>query len=429
MAALLALALAATSNAQSSSQAAPWSYADQSAWADITGSTCGTGKDQSPVAIVDGFQVVSEPAQPLSKGASENVVAMGDVEWQYKWPTVPVQLGTTPRGWQAQMKAPYDTTTIITFFKQSYALKRIEFTSPSENQLNGKSFDMEMQYVHQASNGVTLVQSVFLEVGLVQDNEYLQTLWKQAPTGDSPEVQISNPFSAGLPSDRSLYAFNGSQTIPPCGGNVIWVVYKEPIVISRDQRDAYRKALNSTAQAETFLRYSSTAPTGVVQPWDIALGMNNRLKQPQGSRQIVYFPMANAPPPPSTGYGQGSLWGYLGIALLALAVLVGVLALVCLCCSNKRRGRARGQEDDDDDDERPLNRKQQGYQQIQMQQGDFRGQQGFSGQQSFPQQGHPQGPGQSAFTQQQMQNVRLPPTQQLNFSGPRPPVTQFNLNR
>ncbi|CAK9026146.1 Ribosomal RNA large subunit methyltransferase J (23S rRNA (adenine(2030)-N6)-methyltransferase) (23S rRNA m6A2030 methyltransferase) (ORFJ) [Durusdinium trenchii] len=159
-------------------------------------------------------------------------------------PLVKAFLGTTPRGWQVMLTPPYDTSTIFTFLNgKQFSLRKLEFTSPSENSIDGQSFDMEMQLVHAASDGQMLISSVFLKVGLVDGNEYLSTFWPQFPpkvTPDGTAAQIANPYYAALPGGRSCFIFNGSGTVPPCGTDTIWMVFKEPLVISRAQRDLYR---------------------------------------------------------------------------------------------------------------------------------------------------------------------------------------------
>ena len=44
-----------------------------------------------------------------------------------------------------------------------------------------------------------------------------------------------------LPAKRSYYEFEGSLTTPPCSEGVRWLVLKEPVTLSRQQLDAFRK--------------------------------------------------------------------------------------------------------------------------------------------------------------------------------------------
>ena len=42
-----------------------------------------------------------------------------------------------------------------------------------------------------------------------------------------------------LPANRDYYRFNGSLTTPPCTEGVRWLVMKEPLTISKEQREAF----------------------------------------------------------------------------------------------------------------------------------------------------------------------------------------------
>mmetsp|Transcript_12098 Transcript_12098/g.28675 ORF Transcript_12098/g.28675 Transcript_12098/m.28675 type:complete len:429 (+) Transcript_12098:57-1343(+) len=333
-------------------QGPPWTYADQASWSKLSGSKCGDTGDQSPLDIVSARTSKQLP-RPLT--TSGHASFFSGLVWNYSAPMMNVLLGTTPRGWQVMVAPPFDTT--LTFLNGKYFyLRRIEFNSPSENSLGGQSFDMEMQLVHTAEDGQLLVNSVFLQVGLVEGNEYLSTFWPQfSPTvsADGIPTRIGNPYAA-LPDDKSLFAYNGSGTVPPCGTDAIWMVFKEPLWISRAQRDLYRQALNASSSPSAFLRFGPP-PQGVVQPWSTELGMNNRILQPQGSRQIMYFEMSNVPAKSSFDFTKGHFWGFLGIGLLLFSVVIGLCALCCLLCGAKRSVRTKEMiYAESDEDRQPL---------------------------------------------------------------------------
>ncbi|CAK9097836.1 unnamed protein product [Durusdinium trenchii] len=391
-------------------QGPPWTYADQSSWGKLSNSKCGNEGDQAPINIVT-TGALKQPAQPLKTSGHSST--FGGLSWNYTWPLVKAFLGTTPRGWQVMLTPPYDTSTIFTFLNgKQFSLRKLEFTSPSENSIDGQSFDMEMQLVHAASDGQMLISSVFLKVGLVDGNEYLSTFWPQFPpkvTPDGTAAQIANPYYAALPGGRSCFIFNGSGTVPPCGTDTIWMVFKEPLVISRAQRDLYRGALNASSAHSGFLRFAPP-PAGVVQPWSTDLGMNNRITQPQGSRPVLFLPMSN--PPTTMSFDlDGHFWGFLGIGLLALSVLIGLLALICLLCSGAAKRNVRSKEvysAESDEDRQPLRRFPQPVANAPMQQR----------QQMHPQvQLWQQPPSMGVMPQSQM-GGRPPMTQPMQFGGP-----------
>ena len=44
-----------------------------------------------------------------------------------------------------------------------------------------------------------------------------------------------------LPPKRGYYEFEGSLTTPPCSEGVRWFVLKQPVTLSQQQLDAFRK--------------------------------------------------------------------------------------------------------------------------------------------------------------------------------------------
>eukprot|EP00933_Yihiella_yeosuensis_P081153 TRINITY_DN94703_c0_g1_i1.p1 TRINITY_DN94703_c0_g1~~TRINITY_DN94703_c0_g1_i1.p1 ORF type:complete len:449 (+),score=56.99 TRINITY_DN94703_c0_g1_i1:46-1392(+) len=427
---------------------APWTYSQQvPGWGEMPKSMCGKTQDQSPIDIASATNQLK--AEKLVKSADNKKMSLGQVSWKYEWPMVTVLLGTTPRGWQAELQSPFDTTTVLNFWGKQFFLKRMEYTSPSENHLEGKGYDMEGQFVHEAPDGQILVTSVFMEVGLVEDEVYLSTFWSKFPqsTAMPPSSQsIGNPYYGAFPSDRSFYAFNGSQTIPPCRDNTIWLVFRSPVRISRQQRDSFRIALNASSPQIDFLRYSSTEPAGAVRPWDTNLGMNNRLLQPKGNRQIFYRPQLDGESNGSPVGSSGSIkdaWVYVVLGLLVIALIAGIAALV-YAMTQRRRPKAPAHDSYESDSENASQMAAMMHHQAPTPQNS-----------SFPQAGQFQtqvqhqgsfqraaAPGVMA-TQPQMHGMHyappgtmgtmpmgaLPPTQNLNFAGGRPPVTAFNLNR
>ncbi|CAK0822111.1 unnamed protein product [Prorocentrum cordatum] len=252
-----------------------WNYRDQEAWAELPDSRCGRPGEQSPLDL-RGFP---ENSVWLPMEEVGHVVRLGPINrtvwprypivWNYTWPMVQVALEDGSAGPQAQLLSPYNESTRVTFFKTDYYLQGVRFASPSEHQLDGVSYDMEAQYLHRARDGQVLVAAALLRVGLVPDNAFVEQLWAglgRLGGGSGPAtLVVPNPFYSGLPADRSLFAFNGSLTRPPCTTEVVWLVFRQPILVSRRQRDDFRQRLQDS-QGDR-LRMETTSPKGVIEPW------------------------------------------------------------------------------------------------------------------------------------------------------------------
>ena len=123
----------------------------------------------------------------------------------------------------------YEPGSFIRVGGKQYELKQFHFHRPSEEKINGKSFDMVAHLVHADADGKLAVVAVLLTQG--SDNPLIHELWNNLPKEkekeEAPEkVQID--ATQLLPVDRGYYTFPGSLTTPPCSENVTWFVLKQP---------------------------------------------------------------------------------------------------------------------------------------------------------------------------------------------------------
>lgn len=98
-----------------------------------------------------------------------------------------------------------------------------------------------------------------------------------------------NPYNSLWPSwDNSYYAYNGSTTAPDCYKDVQWILMKKPVIVGHDQVEAYRDLI--TAVPNNGLYTATTVPFGVKEPWNVALGTNNRKIQTLDGRTVLEYP-------------------------------------------------------------------------------------------------------------------------------------------
>jgi carbonic anhydrase len=129
----------------------------------------------------------------------------------------------------------------LVFDDMRYQLTQFHFHRPSEEQVNGKAYDMVLHLMHERSDGKVAGVAVFLKRG--EGNAAVQELWDQMPTAEgqnSVALQL-NPLDL-LPSDTAAYyMYEGSVTAPPCTEGVTWFVLKKPITVSAAQISAFAK--------------------------------------------------------------------------------------------------------------------------------------------------------------------------------------------
>jgi carbonic anhydrase len=122
-----------------------------------------------------------------------------------------------------------------------YDLVQYEFHRPSENTVNGKLSDMEVELVHRSADGKLVIVSVLLIEDANQPNATMATLVPNLPAKAGSTAEITDMISTAglLPADRGYWTYTGSVTTPPCGEGVQWFVFEQPMTISRTQLRAF----------------------------------------------------------------------------------------------------------------------------------------------------------------------------------------------
>ncbi len=122
----------------------------------------------------------------------------------------------------------------------NFELKQFHFHTPSENEINGKSFPLEAHFVHVSHDGKIAVVAVLFEYG--RYNYTIGKIWNKMPyrAGKSEHLTLSDShIRLLLPRDKSYYRFNGSLTTPPCSEGVRWFVFKKYMKVSETQVEEF----------------------------------------------------------------------------------------------------------------------------------------------------------------------------------------------
>jgi carbonic anhydrase len=212
--------------AQSHPSNAPhWSYEGADGpehWGDLSPdfATCKTGQRQSPINIVG------------SQSAD-----LAPIHFDYKLaPLKIINNGHT-------IQINYEPGSSITVNGTALPLVQFHFHHVSENEIDGKKYDLELHFVHMdTAAGRAAVVAVFIKSGA--ENAVLRDLWSHIPHETGKEVELKkvmiNPADL-LPADRNYYVFDGSLTIPGCKEGIKWYVMKTPIEASPSQIATFAK--------------------------------------------------------------------------------------------------------------------------------------------------------------------------------------------
>jgi carbonic anhydrase len=205
---------------------AHWGYSGADGpdhWGDLEPdyAECKSGHRESPIDIVG--------AQPAD---------LAPIHFDYKLsPLSIINNGHT-------IQINYEPGSSISINGTALPLVQFHFHHVSENEIDGKKYDMELHFVHMdtAANR-TAVVAVFIKSGA--ENALLRDLWSHIPRETGKQVELKKVVINAadlLPADQNYYTFDGSLTIPPCNEGVRWFVLKTPIEAS-------------PAQIATFARY------------------------------------------------------------------------------------------------------------------------------------------------------------------------------
>jgi carbonic anhydrase len=143
----------------------------------------------------------------------------------------------------------YGPGSYMTVGGKKYVLKQFHFHHPSEEKINGKSYQMTVHFVHADEDGKLAVVAVLLKKG--EDNPLVHELWKDMPQQKEKEELLSNvqiDADRLLPADHSYYTFAGSLTTPPCSEDVTWFVMKHPVTVSSAEISQFAKLYRNDAR-------------------------------------------------------------------------------------------------------------------------------------------------------------------------------------
>jgi carbonic anhydrase len=201
-----------------------WSYKGQNGpqnWGKLDPKyrDCSTGHEQSPINVT-GAKKSDLPALIFNYNA--------------------VPLNIINNGHTIQVNYPPGSD--LKVGDKTYSLKQFHFHHPSEEHINGDTFDMVVHLVHADAEGHLAVVAVLLQTG--EANGFIGTVWQNIPKEEEKELDVPGVtlnVRDLLPDDHGYYTFAGSLTTPPCSEGVTWFVLKHPISLSAAQLAEFAK--------------------------------------------------------------------------------------------------------------------------------------------------------------------------------------------
>ncbi|SDC15049.1 carbonic anhydrase [Acinetobacter boissieri] len=187
--------------------------------------TCETGKNQTPINIAQTYKSTTKHKLDIQYKASPNDIIFNGHT---------VQINTKND----------DHHDYIEIDHEKFFLKQFHFHTPSENEIYGKQYPLEMHFVHVNNKGELAVLAVMFNIG--QENSELNTLWKNVPEKENEDKIFSQNINIEkfIPKNHGYYRFSGSLTTPPCSEGLIWIILKQPLTLSNQQLDIFKTRLS-----------------------------------------------------------------------------------------------------------------------------------------------------------------------------------------
>jgi carbonic anhydrase len=204
-----------------------WGYAGKHVlahWGEVA-PTCQIGQQQSPVNI---------QTQRAKKGTLPALA----VHWDKATGEV------VNNGHSIQVNLPPGS--YLELDGTRYELAQFHFHTPSEHQLNGKAWPLEIHFVHHTAEGKLAVVGVLVKTGA--ENAALKALFGNLPATQEVKNQLEVDPTALLPAKLEYFTYEGSLTTPPCSEGVHWMVVEGPIAASKAQVEAFRKLFPQNAR-------------------------------------------------------------------------------------------------------------------------------------------------------------------------------------
>ena len=213
-------------DAKKGDQKPHWAYEGKEGpdnWAKLSPefATCDAGRNQSPINVEGSIHAAIKALKAIQKFPAKDIFNNGHT----------VQIN-------------FKEGNMLALDNGAFQMKQVHFHAPSENTIHGKSFPLEAHFVHADAKGNLAVIGVMFTEG--KAIPALAKLWEQLPEEESQPITLKNRVmpSEFMPDNKTYYRFSGSLTTPPCSEGVRWLLMKNPITASKEQIDAFKKAVH-----------------------------------------------------------------------------------------------------------------------------------------------------------------------------------------
>ena len=190
---------------------------------------CANGTSQSPIDFNFSNSKLWSPFYFFQSLKDNNIMTYTDMDWNIRLQGM--------SGYIYTIEA-YTITNGLRF-----SINYVDFHSPSEHQINGQTYDLEMQIYLSLVSGTAVPPmtdgaiSFLFNSNFNIENSFLRQIVTNPPVNNNTQVNISfsSLFSKDMVLYNSFFGYRGSYTTPPCIQNVNWYVIGTPLNMSKTQ--------------------------------------------------------------------------------------------------------------------------------------------------------------------------------------------------
>ena len=184
-------------------------------------STCVDGSAQSPINIVN----------PIKKNLT-------NLKFNY----IKGEAGIFNNGHTVEAEPLGSEKSTVTINGTPYTFAQFHFHAPSEHEVNGLHYPVEVHFVHKTDAGKLAVVGVFIKSGKESAAWKAFTDKITIASGDPEDTKIEMDWAKLLPTLTETVRYEGSLTTPGCTEGVKWNVFTSPITMSQAQINQFLEA-------------------------------------------------------------------------------------------------------------------------------------------------------------------------------------------
>lgn len=124
---------------------------------------------------------------------------------------------------------------------KTYPFLQIHFHTPSEHEINGKHYPLEVHFVHKTDANEIAVVGIFVTEGR-EHNHAWDGFVSALEAPDSTTVNVD--WDEMFPANKQTLRYSGSLTTPPCTEGVAWNIFTTPVELDREQINEFINTYN-----------------------------------------------------------------------------------------------------------------------------------------------------------------------------------------